>query len=146
MSENFEKQPLNPPIGDREQFQNPPLNPPMDEEGLPSEPKPTFSEQMSELGKKFSFGSFTECTDLPGYKNVTAGFGVNLPFPSDSTKVTLGVDASASLFAMPKGAEMTKGVKPSLRVTQDLGKNAQLMARVSPSPNEYARIGVRFNF
>lgn len=96
--------------------------------------------------KTFSLDSFVECKDLPGYKKLTAGLGVNLPFPSDSTKVTLGAEARVSVFNTTKGADVTKGIAPSLRATQELGKNAQLMARISPSPSEYARIGVRFNF
>lgn len=146
MTENFEdaQLPLHLPLQPPEIFEKQPLNPQMDGEPVP--PKLSFSEEMSQLGKKFSFGSFTECTDLPGYKNVTAGVGVNLPFPGKTTKVTAGVEARTSVFAAPKGAEMTKGVVPSLRVTQDLGKNAKLIARVSPAGSEYAKIGVQFNF
>lgn len=109
-------------------FEDCPLNPP----------------EMPE--KTFSFDSFLECKDLPCYKKLTAGIGVNLPFPSDSTKVTLGAEARVSVFNTPKGADVTKGIAPSLRVTQELGENAQLMARISPSPSEFARIGVQLKF
>lgn len=145
MTENYEERPLTAPMNGERPF--PPMQPPLAQpiKGDP-EPKLSFPEQMSELGKKFSFSSFMECEDLPGYKNITAGVGVNLPFPSKTTKVTAGIEARASVFNTPEGAQMTKGVLPSLRVTQDLGKNTQLMARISPSSREYAKIGVQFNF
>lgn len=109
-------------------FEDCPLNPP----------------EMPE--KTFSFDSFLECKDLPCYKKLTAGIGVNLPFPSDSTKVTLGAAARVSVFNTPKGTKVKKGVLPALRVTHELGENAQLMARISPSPSEFARIGVQLKF
>lgn len=140
MSENLEKQLLNP----HEDFERPPMS--LSPDGQPLEPPPGDQLLPNTFWDRASVGSFTEFTDLPGYKNVTAGVGLNLPFPSDSTKVTAGVEARASIFSTHKGAQITKGILPSLRVTQDLGKNAQLMARISPSPNEYAKIGVQFNF
>lgn len=112
-----------------ENFEDRPLNP-------PEKPKKTFT-----------LDSFVECNDLlPCSKKLIAGLGVNLPFPSDSTKVTLGAEARVSVFNTPKGTKITKGVLPALRVTQELGKNAQLMARISPSPSEFARIGVQLKF
>lgn len=96
--------------------------------------------------KAFSLDSFVECKDLPCYKKLTAGLGVNFPLQSDSTKITLGAEARVSVFNTPKGTKVTKGILPALRVTQELGKNAQLMARISPSPSEFARIGVQLKF
>ena len=135
MSENFEKstyQPNRPPEADL-------LKP-------PAPHKKSFSDAMSELKDTFTTETFMELKDLPGYKNITAGIGLRLPLPDDSTKVTLGVEGRASLFSTAKGAHLAKSIEPSLRITRDLGKNTQIMAKVSPSPREYARIGMVFKF
>lgn len=125
--------------------------PPKDFKNQPPEkltpPKLTFSENMAELAESFKPKTFNEFTNLDGLKEVKAGVGINLPFSKkDSTEVTAGIEARVSVFNTPKGANVTTGVLPTVRISQDIGKNCKLTASVKPSQFEFAKIGFRLNF
>lgn len=137
MTENFEKQENQPCIFDN-------LMPPDD---VPPPPKLTFSENMCAVAKKFKPATFTEYTNLDGLKQVKAGIGINLPFSkSDNTKITAGVEARVSLFNTPDGVNVTKGIVPTVRLSQDIGKNCKLTASIKPSMYEFAKIGFGVKF
>lgn len=136
MTENFEEQKNQPNIFDN------PLPP-----ALVPPPKLTFSEHMSEVAEKFKPATFTEYTNLDGLKQVKTGIGINLPFSkNDSTKITAGIEARVSVFNTPAGVNVTKGVVPTVRLSQDIGKNCKLTASIKPSKYEFAKIGFGVNF
>ena len=113
--------------------------------------QPKFAEPELPIStdKKFAFSSdvYVDGKNLSSFKSVTTDLGVKLPFPvNDSTKVVAGVEAQVSVFNISKGAALQTSVLPMVKFTQELGPNAKVTARISPSRYEYANIGVSFAF
>lgn len=92
-------------------------------------------------GIDISFGS--ECTVTPVNSRVSFGAGVNVSqLNNGKTRITPGLETALSL----QGDSTKTQVLPTLKVTQDVGKNTKLVASVKPYRIAPVQVGVRFNF
>lgn len=91
--------------------------------------------------KEIGFSAVSECTVLPAEAKVSFGAGVDIS-PNGKTTITPGFETALSL---QNGNTKTQFF-PTLKITQDVGKNTKLVASAKPFRIAPIQLGVQFNF
>lgn len=99
-----------------------------------------FNVKTNLTGLKIS--AVSECTVLPAEAKVSFGAGVDWS-PNGKTTITPGLESSLSL---QNGNTKTHVLLPTLKITQDVGKNTKLITSAQPFRRAPIQLGVQFNF